>query len=500
MKDAPFASARNPRALVEIALGHPVDWSSVNERQLLEDVLQTPYEELFDPRYDTPVHLGVRVTSDGDVIEEPPPFQQLHDNNQGDGTVAGDGRVTDVDRYPDVDLAAIRLVGDLKALVGGSVDDAPVRSVMPSRAGGWSIEIGQLPGLRDAELARVFDKATLSSIWSNLFIDTGWTPPNGQWADIGSFFKEAAEYFDPIQSGLADCWLVSGMSSVGWALPSPLAQRTRAAGTGNEQFVNLIEVTDPANGKRYDYELTDQTVVYSGTTTPIYSHSSEVGELWPAIIEKAVANYRRGTSVDHPDLTSLNYGDCVWASCALTGRSASAMNTNGTSASDLVHFVKSHSMSYRTFDPVTAWTYSSGDASPDHVVYSDANLVANHCYSALGWTRGSDIVRPHLANRVAQIDTAQLQTLAAGAGMGTSQVALSGIDLHGLLTWYLDRDFIVLRNPWGYCEATSGQLKGVIPMRDISFWRSIDLDVSDGVFAIDFDTFKRYFAGIGTAV
>jgi hypothetical protein len=494
MKDAPFASARNPRALVEIALGHPVDWSTVDERQLLEDVLQTPYEELFDPRYDTPVHLGVRVTSEGDVVEEPPPFQQLHDHDQGDGGT------TDVDRYPDVDLTAIRHVGDLKELVGGSVDDAPVRSVIPSRAGGWSIEIGQLPGLRDAALARVFDKSTLAAIWSSVFVDLGWTPPNGEWADVGSFFKEAAEYFDPIQSGLADCWLVSAMSSVAWALPYTYAQRTRATGTGNDQFVNLIEIIDPANGQRHDYELTDQTVVYSGTSTQIYSHSSEPGELWPAIIEKAVANFRRGTSIDHPDLTSLNYGDCVWASALLTGRSPNYTNTNGTSVTDLIHFVKSHSMSYRTFDPVTAWTYSSGDSSPDHVVYSDANLVANHCYSVLGWTRGYDIVRPHLANRLARIDTPQLRALAAGAGMATSEADLARIDVHELLSWYLSRDYIVLRNPWGYCEATSGQLKGVIPMRDISFWRSIDLDTSDGVFAIDFDTFKRYFAGIGVAL
>ena len=58
----------------------------------------------------------------------------------------------------------------------------------------------------------------------------------------------------------------------------------------------------------------------------------------------------------------------------------------------------------------------------------------------------------------------------------------------------------MLRNPWGSCEATSGQLHGTIAMRDVSFWRSIDLGVSNGVFAIDFDTFKKYFAGIGVAL
>jgi hypothetical protein len=37
-------------------------------------------------------------------------------------------------------------------------------------------------------------------------------------------------------------------------------------------------------------------------------------------------------------------------------------------------------------------------------------------------------------------------------------------------------------------------------MRDVSFWRSIELDAVDGVFAIDAATFKRYFAGIGVAI
>ena len=37
-------------------------------------------------------------------------------------------------------------------------------------------------------------------------------------------------------------------------------------------------------------------------------------------------------------------------------------------------------------------------------------------------------------------------------------------------------------------------------MKDVSFWRSIDLDVDDGVFAIDVPTFKKYFAGIGVAL
>ena len=511
MSDTPLASARNPRALAEIILGHRIDWSTADEHTLLEEVLQTPYEQLFDPRYDSPVHLGITIGEKGEVIEEAPRFLRYPAKASHDGSKNG-GDVNDAERFPDLHLGNITHVADLKQLIGGSIEDAPLRRFAPSRAGGWTIEIGQLPALREALLATVFDQSVLSKIWSRRFIDTGWTPSGGQWADIGSFFREAAEYFDPIQSGLADCWLVSAMSSIAWAMPYTYSQRSRATGTNNQSFVNLIELTDPSNGNKLRYELTDETVVYSGTTTPIYSHSSEDGELWPAIVEKAFANWRRNTNVDHPDLTALNYGDCVWASAAITARKPHYTNTAGTSATDLIHLVKSHSMSYRTFDPMTAWTYSSGDRSPDHVDYSNANLVANHCYSVLGWTHGSDILRSVISDRATSTNAVALKALVNAAGAGAGALAtgfnadsvinsvVDNVDIDSIVKWYLDRDYIVLRNPWGYCEATSGQLHGTIAMRDVSFWRSIDLGVSDGVFAIDFDTFKKYFAGIGVAL
>ena len=70
-----------------------------------------------------------------------------------------------------------------------------------------------------------------------------------------------------------------------------------------------------------------------------------------------------------------------------------------------------------------------------------------------------------------------------------------------LYPWHqFEQDYIILRNPWGYHEATTGTLSGTIPVRDVSFWRSINLDDVDGVFAITPATFKRYFAGIGVAV
>lgn len=498
VSDTPFLTARNPRALAEVVLGRPIDWSRVDKpRQLVEDILQTPYEQLFDPIFDSPVYLGFGLNDEGKLLAREPSFTST-DDREG----------VDLERFPEIDLDRIRQLGDLERLTGVAAGSLPVRALVPSRAGGWTVEIGPGPTARNAILARIFAKDVLERIWNKVVISLGWTPAGGQWVDGGRFFDEAAEFFDPVQGSLGDCWLIAAMSSVAWALPYTVAQRSRATGTNNTQFTNQLELVDPANGKTHAFEATDQIVVWSGTSIPMYGHSSETGEIWPAMVEKAYAMWRGGTTHDHPDLTVLNGGDPVHASAALTGRKPHYTSTANTSAVDLLHLVKSHSAGYRTFDPMTAWTYGSGASSPDKVNYADANLVASHAYSVLGWTTGPQLFT-HLETvgldrkllRFASPADAAASS-APGVRATSTASALDRLQAQRSIdiAWLLRQDYIVLRNPYGYTEATRGQLAGLIAMHDISFWRSIDLGAVDGVFAIDVPTFKRYFAGIGVAV
>ena len=60
-------------------------------------------------------------------------------------------------------------------------------------------------------------------------------------------------------------------------------------------------------------------------------------------------------------------------------------------------------------------------------------------------------------------------------------------------------DYVVLRNPWGYCEATGSSVtSGAHRAHDISWWRDIPLG-TDGVFAMEIGAYHRYFAGTGGA-
>ena len=487
--EAPFLTARNPYALAEAIAGGPIDWSTILEpRAVLEDLLRTPYEQLFDPKFDSPVYLGFELNRDGVMKQKPvKPIDADVDAQPDD------------QRFPALDPSEIRRLADLAPYVGGPIEEVPVRSIVPTRAGGYVVEIGEAPTKRLETLNPIYDERILGRLIDLIKLDGGWTPDGGSWSDTGQFFREAAEFFDPIQGNLGDCWLIAAMSSVAWALPYTFAQRSRATGTPNERFTNLLELVDPANGNKLKFEATDETIVWSGTTSPMYGRSSEAGEAWPAIVEKAYAMWRGNTTNDHPNLTVLNGGDPVHASAALTGRKPHYTGTASTSATDLLNLVKNNCVNYRTVNPMTAWTYCSSDASPDKVNYADATIVACHAYSVLGWARGSK-----LAGHI-DLDRFMLMPHAAGpasvaASTTSATIAARPSGLDYALPLRLAQDYIVLRNPWGNTEATIDEMSGVIPLRDISFWRSIDLDAVDGVFAIEPATFKSYFEGIGVAL
>jgi hypothetical protein len=111
------------------------------------------------------------------------------------------------------------------------------------------------------------------------------------WIDPGDFFHESAELNDPVQGALGDCYLIAALSSVAWARPYVIAQRTRATGSGEQQFVDMVEFYKygfpPEDGKAEKVEVNERLPLTSPGNMFIYARSSEVGEIWPAIYEKA---------------------------------------------------------------------------------------------------------------------------------------------------------------------------------------------------------------------
>jgi hypothetical protein len=435
----------NPYALAEVVSGRRIKWEEVKDPpRLLEAILQTPYSELFDPKYQGPLYEGFRLDESGQLVPSRSPLLD----------VVIDLASSDLE-VPLEDEINITHISDLGPRF--NVDD--VGTVPVERAiaeGGFLHLMLRLPEKdRLRRLARVFTKEILAIIAPDpetVGSSPDWTPPGATWGDAGNFFNETSEFFDPIQGAVANCYYIAALSAVAWAAPYRIRHMTRATGQAQERFTNLVQFFQPdSNGKLdKEIEVTDDVPLSAGGGF-LYSRSSEPGEIWPAVYEKAYAKLKTGISGDHPDILATAWGDCVYATAQLTGGQREYHSTVDVSADQLWNVVRANSIGGRTFNPMTAWTYSSGDAASKKIIYADANVVASHCYTILGWD-------------------------------------------------YRDqKKYIVLRNPWGRTEATAQALAGTTWLWDISWWRPIDLTVVDGTFAVEASAFRQYWAGLGLA-
>jgi calpain family cysteine protease len=264
------------------------------------------------------------------------------------------------------------------------------------------------------------------------------------WADPGEFFYEAAEFFDPVQGAVGDCYLIAALASIAWARPYIIANRTRATGTTQQAFVDMVEIHE--SGQTKQIEVTEKLPLNSPGNTYIYCRSSETGEIWPAVYEKAYAKWRTKDASDTPNINAIAGGDPVAALAQITGLTPYYFSCPSMTAEAIWQKVRENSISRKTFNPMVAWTYCS---PPAGVNYSDAHLAGCHAYSILGWLYNNG------------------------------------------------KEYVVLRNPWGFFEATLNVDTGTYVAYDGSFWRSINLMNNDGTFALEAPTFKKYFAGFG---
>lgn len=435
----------NPYALAELLTARRIDWKTVKDPpRLLESILQTPYQELFDPKYGGPLYMGLRLNKNLQLERVRSPLLDVQPTTQDN-----DLAVTDLD-YVDLkklaDLAPRFGVKDLGSISIRSSEiegqrylrltlDLPERDVLKRVARVYTPDITKTISFDPRLIPQKYD----------------WTPPNTAWGDAGHFFNEAAEFFDPIQGAVANCYYIAALSAVAWAMPYRISHLTRATGQNQAQFTNMIRFYKADSGGQVDKEIevTDTVPLSSPSNMFIYCRSFEAGEIWPAVYEKAFAKFVTGSTGDHPDITATAWGDCVLATARLTGGQRFYYDTASRSDDDLWTIVRANSLSRRTFNPMTAWTYSTGDASEKKVVYGDANIVASHCYTVLGWE-------------------------------------------------YRDnRKYIILRNPWGNTEASVQTLNSTVSLYDISWWRPINLATIDGTFAFEASAFKTYFAGLG---
>ncbi|WP_062057539.1 C2 family cysteine protease [Cellvibrio sp. OA-2007] len=275
--------------------------------------------------------------------------------------------------------------------------------------------------------------------------NTPWQPANTAWVDKGDFFEDLGEINDPIQGSIANCYFIAAMSSVAWSRPYAIANVVRPSAWGDDESpIHRVTFFKNGTGSGESVEVGERVPVVQGSNSWRYARSRDVGETWPAILEKAFAKWKTGNTTDFPDYGPMAYGNAVLACAEIVRGAQNYRNNSEHSADALIQSVRANSLGGRTFNPMVAWTHGESPAGTD---YGSARVVGNHAYSILGWA------------------------------------------------WSNNTYYIVLRNPWGTHEATLDVLPGNWSSTNV-YSAQMPLN-TDGVFAMKIGTFKQYFAGLG---
>lgn len=321
--------AANPLRIAELRLGRKLDPAEPGFQETMAEALGLPFEKLFDPKFGSPVFIGIKSVHAAPVIEKP-----LHEPP----------RVAPVEP---------------KVVVGSPA------------AGAGTPVIDKLPVLRPIEVPLPV-----------------WWPPfpltDLKYGMLGEFIVDVPSATAPWQGALADCWLISAMASVAWCHSDAISERTLKNGSGvvgsggADYEFTFYAAPDWSTGRTLSVK--DDLPETAGGDF-IYACSTVPGETWPANLEKAFIGMRGPTGFLEPSSTNydeLNYGDPAWAVASLVGRPPWYHAAN---ASDAWTTINAHCSGGRATTPMTAWTYGTGSAT---ISYDGSGIVANHAYSVLG--------------------------------------------------------------------------------------------------------------------
>ncbi|KAI0383285.1 cysteine proteinase [Hypomontagnella monticulosa] len=464
-----FIGCINPYALVEAMIGHRLDRRSLSTARIMADVLQTDYEEMFDLKHNSVLYAGLKLNEERREAEQlsEKEIQILEERD----LVTPD--LSRVRKLNDLEKIGLKEVGDLRIKMA-RMQNGKLRLVLDAQS------IGRTVGNHDVtesinELVLPFRHGKE---------DREWTPPNSTWRDVnealfraiprqllvegspfGSMYNNNRHgmhnqyhqhrFDDPTQGASSNSWLIAAIFSVFWANPAIINRSARMflPGGPNERNKRTLEVKFHDKGGRNNAETDTVEVDYSipvnnSTDLPIYARSSDGFETWPALYEKAFVKWITGNNEEHVDLTRAHNGDPIKAMAQLNGREPRYYFTDRHSGAELAGLVRACSVNKRTISPMAAWTHATGD------MFRGSNLVANHAYSVLGWvSEGQE-----------------------------------------------ENQYIIVRNPWGVTEPRGlTSYPGLLDRVEPEFWPPAALLDRDGVFSVEVQAFKKYFACIGVA-
>ncbi|KAI1778589.1 cysteine proteinase [Hypoxylon cercidicola] len=465
--------AINPYALVEAMIGHRLDRHSLHTARIISDFLQTDYEELFDMKHNSVLFAGLKLNKEERRAEEMSE-KEVQILEERDLVTPDLSRVKKLD---DLEKIGLDKMGETRIKMA-RMQNGKLRLVLDGQS------LGRTVGNRD--VTETINELVLP--FRHGKEDREWTPPNSSWRDMNeAFFRSIPRRFlmdgapfgfggynnhhhahremqyqhrfdDPTQGASSNSWLIAAIFSVFWANPAMINRSSgMIAGSmaaDDERSRRTLEVKFHDKGGRNNAETDTVEVDYqipvnNSTDMPVYARASDGYETWPALYEKAFVKWMtRGEDEERVDLTQAHNGDPVKAMAQLNGREPRYYFTERHSGAELAGVVRACSVNKRTVCPMAAWTHATGDT------FRGSNLVANHAYSVLGWVSGGQE----------------------------------------------DNQYIIVRNPWGVTEPRGlTSYPGLLDRVEPEFWPPAALLDRDGVFSVEVQAFKKYFACIGVA-
>jgi hypothetical protein len=285
---------------------------------------------------------------------------------------------------------------------------------------------------------------------------------NYSWVDLSTipwYDSDGMRYDDPCQGHkAANCALFAALTSIAWVQPDPFRGFLNPPKIGKYRYFKLYQLIPGASPSPKVYYVDSQVCLDNGEF--IFGRSKNPnGEIWPAIWEKAYAalksNIASGTKIEaNLDMDNIEWGGNAFKSLQeMTGSmSGYTKETSNSLLEEIYADIASvcddcTTNSYKVIGPnkLVAWTY------PDQSYTWDSQIVASHNYSILGY-----------------------YICANGTTTG-------------------DTVYIVLRNPWGTCNATPDPDN---PTQNMT-WCQFALDGANGTLAIKIKDFKQAFEAYG---
>ncbi|EXA29497.1 hypothetical protein FOVG_19029 [Fusarium oxysporum f. sp. pisi HDV247] len=445
--------AANPYLLVEALLGRNIDKFSINSAKIISNVLQTDYDELFDMKHCSVLFAGLKLN------EKERKAEKLSEK---------DMKILKERDLMTPDLSGVQQLDDLEKI--GLKDMGKTRVKVARMQNGklhlmlHAHSLGKTVSNREVTMS-------INELVSPFRMQNGhWTPPNSSWRDMYDYFfqsvnkrligdltmfeigekRETMRYFDdPTQGCASNSWLIAALFSVFWSDPIIINRATRVHYDKDEKKRLAIKFHDKGgdnNGKTETVEVNYEIPINNSNNGPLYCRSSDGADIWPSLYEKAFAKWITGSSSEQPDITQTHCGDPVKAMAQINGRDPHYYRTENHSANDMLGLVRSNCVNFKTINPMTAWTYATGNT------YRGSNIVANHAYSILGYT-------------------------------------ILG-----------EKQYLVLRNPWGVTEPIGlNSYPGLLERLEPNLWHPASLLDHGGLFAMETEAFKHCFAYVGVA-